>query len=93
MPMFNGRPCTPGQYVALTEITRDLKPRKASKYVGKRDANHLVARICGVNANDTRFEAAEKVIQVMKDSGLDPKAIKDAEDMLAKAKKAGGFDK
>lgn len=27
MPMFNGRPVTPSQHVALTEMTRDLKPK------------------------------------------------------------------
>lgn len=28
MPMFRGRPVTPGQLVALKEMTRDLKPQR-----------------------------------------------------------------
>lgn len=32
MPMFNGRPVTPGQLVALTEITRDLRKTCADCY-------------------------------------------------------------
>jgi len=29
MPMFNGRPVTPGQYIVLKELTRDLNVKVA----------------------------------------------------------------
>ena len=57
------------------------KPR-----VSKADAAHIVARVSGVKAGDSKEAAALKVIETMRLAGFPTRA---AERMLAKAKREG----
>jgi hypothetical protein len=52
-------------------------------------ANHIVARVCGVNPTDTKVEAAEKAIAVMRSVGM---CTKSAESLLAAYKKKMRLD-
>lgn len=56
--------------------------------VTKRDASHNVARICGVTETDTKVQAAEKAIAVMKSAGMSTRSV---ERMLADYKRREGI--
>jgi hypothetical protein len=53
-----------------------------------RHANHTVGRVCGVNAADTKVEAAEKAIAVAKSAGMNTRSM---ERMLAEYKRREGI--
>lgn len=59
-----------------------------SARVTRRDASHIVARVCGVTEQDTKVEAAEKAIAVMKMAGM---STRKAERMLADYKRREGI--
>lgn len=50
--------------------------------VSKKDANHVIGRICGVTEGESKIEATRKVIEVMRSAGMSTKKV---EKMLAEA--------
>ena len=68
----------------LTFLVAHNKPApRASKHVvSKSDADHTVARICGVKEGDSKVDAARKVIEAMKAAGMPTRS---AERMLKAA--------
>lgn len=46
-------------------------------------ANHIIGRVSGVKATDSKVVAAQKAIATMKLAGFPQREIKKAEDMLA----------
>jgi hypothetical protein len=49
--------------------------------LSKKYVNHIVAKVCSVEATDTKIEAANKVIEVMRQAGFPAKDIRKAERM------------
>jgi hypothetical protein len=49
--------------------------------VTKSEANHIVARVCGVKEGDSRIAAANKAIAAMRLAGFPAQAIRKAEAM------------
>jgi hypothetical protein len=70
-------------------ITPSSRKAEARDRVGTARANHIVARVSGVNATDSKVEAAEKVIATMRLAEFPAAAIRKAERMLAQAKARG----
>lgn len=54
-----------------------------------RVANHIVGRISGVLVGDSKIEAAEKALKVMRDAGSPARVIRKAERMVEDAKARG----
>jgi hypothetical protein len=47
--------------------------------VSKKEAEHVVGRVLGVREGDSKIDAANKVIQALRDAGAAPRYIKKAE--------------
>lgn len=58
--------------------------------VAKIHRNHIVGRVCGVTAEDTKVQAAEKAIKVMRDAGFPNKDVLKAQRMLDDYKRRTG---
>jgi uncharacterized protein Smg (DUF494 family) len=52
-------------------------------------ANHVVGRVSGVVAGESRLKSAEKVLQVMKDAGFSQRDINKAQRMIDDARARG----
>ncbi len=60
--------------------------------VSKREAEHLAARIVGIKEGEDKIAAAERAIAFMREHfPARTKYIKQAEQLLARAKAHGGF--
>jgi len=57
--------------------------------VTKVHKDHVVGRICGVTTEDSKIQAAEKAIKVMRDAGFPVSAIRKAERMVEDARARG----
>jgi hypothetical protein len=58
--------------------------------ISKQSANHIVGKLSGVKETDSKVEAAEKVLQTMKDAGFPASAIRKAEGMVAELRRREG---
>lgn len=64
--------------------------RRSQATVGTTAAGHIVAKVSGVKAGDSKVQAAEKVIATMRLAGFAESEIRKSERMLERYKASGG---